>query len=107
MLWGSTGTKNPAYSDVKYVEELIGRDTVNTMPAGTLKAFIDHGRVRGATVEENVPEAESVLERLRATGIDLDVVCRKLQADGVAAFSASLDKLLRALSRNRTATARP
>lgn len=99
-LWGSTGTKNPAYSDVLYVEELIGRDTINTLPRKTLDAFRDHGRVR-ETLQEGVEEAEADIAQLRELGIDLDAVTRQLQEDGVAAFAASYDKLLTALHAKR------
>lgn len=97
LLFGSTSTKNPQYSDVKYVEELIGPDTINTMPPQTMAAFRDHGRVRGATTEENFAEAEETLARLKRLNIDLNFVGDKLQQDGVDAFSASLDKLLGSL----------
>jgi transaldolase len=94
VLWASTGTKNPAYSDVRYVEELIGPDTINTVPPATLQAFQEHGHVRGLTLEEGVQEAELVLRKLAALNIDLDAIAQQLQTDGVAAFGASLDKLL-------------
>lgn len=100
-LWASTGTKNPTYSDVLYVEELIGPDTVNTLPPATLNAFKDHGKVWGVTVEEGLSEAESDLRRLKDLGIDLDAIAQKLQADGVAAFAASFDQLLAALEEKR------
>jgi len=100
-LWASTGTKNPAYSDVLYVEELIGPDTVNTLPPATLNAFRDHGRVRAATVEKGSEEAESALTRLKELRIDLDAVAEQLQVDGVAAFAASFDQLLAALGEKR------
>lgn len=100
-LWASTGTKNPAYSDVLYVEELVGPDTVNTMPQGTLDAFRDHGRVRGATVQEQLPEAERALARLAELDIDLNAITEKLQEDGVASFAASLEHLLAALEDKR------
>lgn len=98
-LWGSTSTKNPAYSDLLYVEELVGVDTVNTLPPATLDALLDHGRVRGATVQEGIGEAEAALDRLKALGIDLGTITEQLQADGVAAFAASYDQLLEALAR--------
>jgi len=100
-LWASTGTKNPAYSDVLYVEELIGPDTVNTLPPATLNAFKDHGKVRGVTVEERLPVAESDLRRLKDLGIDPDAIAQRLQADGVAAFAASFDQLLAALEEKK------
>lgn len=95
-LWASTGTKNPAYSDVLYVEELIGPDTVNTVPPATMNAFRDHGRVR-ASLEEGLDIAAETLEGLAALGIDLDAVGQQLQSDGVAAFTASYDHLLATL----------
>lgn len=93
-LWASTGTKNPAYSDVLYVEELVGPDTVNTMPEATLNAFRNHGVVRPLAVSEGVEEAETVLSRLPEHGVDLAHVTDKLVQDGLAAFQADLDKLL-------------
>ena len=96
LLWASTGTKNPAYSDVLYVEALIGPMTVDTMPPATLEAFQDHGEVR-PTLLENMDEAHAVLERLAAEGIDMDAVMQKLQDDGVAAFAKSFTTLLGAV----------
>jgi transaldolase len=93
-LWASTGTKNPAYSDVLYVEELIGPDTVNTMPQATLDAFRDHGRVRPAAVAERVEEAASIIASLPEAGIDLAAITAKLVEDGIGAFEIDLAKLL-------------
>ncbi len=95
-LWASTSTKNPAYSDVLYVEELIGPDTVNTMPEPTLRAFADHGRVR-PTLAEGVDEAERVIASLPDAGIDLDAVTAKLLEDGIEAFSKDYDSLVKAV----------
>ena len=103
-LWGSTSTKNPAYSDVLYVEALIGPDTVNTVPLDTLNAFRDHGKVL-PTLLEGLEEAHQNLAKLPEMGIDLDAITEKLQVDGVAAFAASYDKLLAALDEKRKATA--
>lgn len=102
-LWASTGTKNPAYSDVLYVEELIGADTVNTLPPATMDAFRDHGRASSPTIEENGKEAEADLAQLKALGIDLETVTEKLQIDGVAAFAASYDQLSAVLAEKRRA----
>lgn len=102
-LWASTGTKNPAYSDVLYVEGLIGPDTVNTLPPATLDAFRDHGQASRATVGESWDEAESRLAELQELGIDLVAVTEKLQTDGVAAFAASYEQLLAALAQKRGA----
>jgi transaldolase/glucose-6-phosphate isomerase len=93
-LWASTGTKNPAYSDVLYVEELVGPDTVNTMPEATLDAFRNHGRVRPRAAEEGLEEAESTLARVSETGIDLDEISDRLVEDGIAAFTSDFTKLL-------------
>jgi len=100
-LWASTGTKNPAYSDVLYVENLIGPETVNTLPPDTINAFRDHGKIPGATVKEGFDEADRVLASLAALGIDLGAITEKLQVDGVAAFAASFDQLLAALETKR------
>jgi transaldolase/glucose-6-phosphate isomerase len=99
-LWGSTGTKNKAYSDVLYVEELIGPETVNTMPPATANAFRDHGHPR-ASLEEGFDEAARVLERLAALDVDLDGVMHQLLADGVAAFAKSFDALMQSLETKR------
>lgn len=102
-LWASTGTKNPAYSDVLYVENLIGPETVNTMPPETLNAFRDHGKVAGATVKQGLEEAENALAKLANFGIDLDAITEKLQKDGVAAFKASFEQLMSGLEKKRHA----
>ncbi|MFS8608865.1 MAG: transaldolase [Gammaproteobacteria bacterium] len=92
-LWASTSTKNPAYSDVLYVEELIGPETVNTLPEKTILAFQDHGRA-SATLERGIDEAEALLERLSDVGIDYDDVTETLERQGVQAFADSFEKLL-------------
>ena len=99
-LWGSTSTKNPAYSDVLYVEELIGPDTVNTLPPETIAAFRDHGKVR-PTLEGEIEEAEKVLADLKKVGVNLDAITEQLQEDGVKAFADSFDQLLGALDEKR------
>jgi transaldolase/glucose-6-phosphate isomerase len=100
VLWASTSTKNPAYRDVIYVEELIGAETVNTLPPATLEAFRDHGEVR-PSLTESAGEAAAHLERLAAAGVDLDAITDKLQRDGVEAFAASFDTLLAAVEGKR------
>ena len=92
-LWASTGTKNPAYSDVQYVEELIGPDVVNTMPDQTLRAFANHGRV-GPTVEQGVDEAAGLVHQLASTGTDLDAITTELEHEGVSSFCDSYRALL-------------
>ena len=93
VLWGSTGTKDPAYSDVKYVEELIGRETVNTVPEKTLDAFLDHGSVQ-ETVTSDQKGVQEIIESLRGFGINVDEVCAKLLQDGIVSFEKSFDSLL-------------
>ncbi|MBQ6418741.1 MAG: transaldolase, partial [Synergistaceae bacterium] len=81
-LWASTGTKNKAYSDVKYVEELIGPDTVNTVPPATLEAFVNHGKA-SLTLETGLAEAEADMKKLAEIGVDINAVCAKLLDDGL------------------------
>jgi transaldolase len=100
-LWASTGTKNPNYSDVLYVENLIGAETVNTLPPATLNAFRHHGRAKGFTIGEGLKAAESALSSLKKLGVDLNAVAEKLQSDGVSAFAASFDQLLAAVEEKR------
>jgi transaldolase len=102
-LWASTSTKNPHYRDVLYVEELIGPETVNTLPLATLEAFRDHGRVRGATVLESWPDAEQDLGKLANLGIDLNAITERLQIDGIASFAEAYGKVMAALERKRNA----
>jgi len=91
-LWASTSTKNPEYRDVVYIEELIGRDTVDTMPRETVEAFLDHGEVRDA-LEEDVEGARRVLEAFAAAGIDYDDVVETLEREGVEKFAKSFQQL--------------
>ncbi len=100
LLWASTSTKNPEYSDVKYVETLIGRKTVNTIPVETLNAFREHGKP-AARLEEGTQEAYRVLEGLRQAGIDLDKVTQELEDEGVKKFSQAFEKLMVALQKKQ------
>jgi transaldolase len=93
-LWASTGVKDPAYEDTRYVVELIAPDTVNTMPQSTLDALIDHGVVRGNTITGNYAEAVEVLKALSVLGISLDDVTTELEIDGVKKFAQAWDELL-------------
>ncbi len=102
LLWASTGTKNKAYSDVLYVEELIGADTVNTMPVATMDAFRDHGKVRDSLVED-VGAARQQLDELARAGISLDKVTEQLVVDGVRLFADAADKLFAAVAKKRSA----
>ena len=104
-LWASTSTKNPAYPDLAYVDTLIGPDTVNTMPDGTIADFLDHGTV-ARTVDTAVDEARAHLDRLAEVGIDMADVAQVLENEGVASFSASFDELMQLLSDKAGALAR-
>jgi len=102
LLWASTGTKNKDYSDVLYVEELVARDTVNTIPPATMDAFRDHGRVR-SSLEEDIEGAKQVMATLDRSGISIVAVTAKLVEEGVQLFADAFDKLLGAVARKRTA----
>ncbi len=93
-LWASTSTKNPVYSDVKYIENLIGKDTVNTVPPETLKAFGDHGKAERETILDGIDDAETVLDMLVEVGLDIDQITKRLQDDGVEAFIESFEELI-------------
>ena len=96
LLWGSTGTKNPAYSDVLYVDELIGFETVNTVPPATMEAFRNHGRPR-PSLSEQLGDSEEVVRTLVAEGVSLYEITDQLLADGVQQFATAYDKLLAAI----------
>src|SRR6201991_111801 len=100
LLWASTGTKNKDYSDVLYVEELIGPNTVNTVPPATLDAFRDHGKLRDS-LEENIDDAKGVLAGLEKSGISLDAITAELVKDGVRLFADAADKLYGAVAHKR------
>src|SRR5712672_3174825 len=102
LLWASTGTKNKDYSDVLYVEELIGPNTVNTVPPATLDAFRDHGKPRDS-LEENIEEAGHVLADLEKSGVSLDAITAALVKDGVKQFADAADKLYGAVAHKRAA----
>jgi transaldolase len=105
-LWASTSTKNPRYRDVRYVEELVGPDTVDTMPPATLEAFKDHGRVtRTLDTPEALERARRVMQELKEIGIDLDAVTLQLQREGVKSFADSYDQLIHTLEQRRRALA--
>ena len=101
-LWASTSTKNPEYRDVMYVEELIGPETVNTMPAETVVAFQDHGKVDPNTITKGLNKAEKLLERLAEVGVDYDDVVATLEAEGVQKFSDSFAELLDGIRAKRS-----
>jgi transaldolase len=101
-LWASTSTKNPDYRDVMYVEELIGPQTVNTMPAETIVAFQDHGNVVPDTIAQGVSEAKQLIERLAEVGVDYDDVVATLEAEGVQKFADSFEELLEGIRAKRS-----
>ena len=95
-LWASTSTKNRAYNDVKYVEELVGRDTINTIPPETINAFLDHGKPE-ITIEKDLDAAKSGLGKLKTLGVDIEKICQEIQDVGVESFQASFEKLIRSI----------
>jgi transaldolase len=97
-LWASTSTKNPEYRDVMYVEELIGPETVNTMPKETIEAFQDHGEIRGNTLVEDVDGARQLIADLAEAGIDYDDVIRALEEEGVQKFIDSFEELIEGIA---------
>lgn len=100
-LWASTSTKNPDYSDVLYVESLIGADTVNTMPDATLRAFLDHGAARADAIEDGVDGAIGAMDAIARAGADMSEITAQLTADGVKAFADSFDALLANIAAKR------
>ena len=104
LLWASTSTKNPAYSDTKYIEPLIGPDTINTLPIETLNAYREHGLPR-LTLDENRDQAYRILQELPQAGINLDQITQDLEQQGVEKFRLALDRLMASLQEKQTATA--
>ncbi len=100
LLWASTGTKDPAYSDVKYVEPLIGPDTINTLPPQTLDAYREHG-MPAARLEQDLAEATETPARLAQLGVDLETVAQELETEGVEKFVQPFDKLFSSLEQRR------
>ena len=106
LLWASTSTKNPAYKDTMYVEALIGRDTVDTIPPATMDAFRDHGEVTPDAIEQDLAGARAMLAELEQHGISLKEVTDELVKDGVQQFADAFDKLFGAIARSRRSVAR-
>ena len=98
MLWASTGTKNPDYSDIKYIEPIIGSDTVNTVPLKTIDAYRDHGDPK-LRLDQDVEEANWIMARLSELGISIDKVTQQLEDEGVKKFDKPFDKLMAALTK--------
>ena len=100
-LWASTGTKNPLYNDVKYVETLIGPDTVNTLPDETIDAFADHGKIEANSIEQGIVEAGNIIDDLKKLGINVDFVTTQLLNDGIQKFIEPYDNLMKSLTLKR------
>jgi transaldolase len=96
LLWASTSSKNPAFKDTKYVEALIGADTVDTVPLETIEAFRDHG-IAANTLENDLDKATETLERLKKGGIDIDKITQQLEDEGIEKFNKPFEKLLQAI----------
>lgn len=97
VLWGSTSCKNPAYPDLIYVETLVGKDTVNTMPQNTLESLLDHGNVTADTIEKGIGEANLAVQKLKKAGFNLEVIGEQLQKDGVKLFMDAFDSLMKTI----------
>ncbi|MBS1525460.1 MAG: transaldolase, partial [Bacteroidetes bacterium] len=96
LLWASTSSKNPVFKDTKYVEALIGPDTVDTVPLETIEAFRDHG-IAENTLEQGLDKATATLEKLKAVGINIDEITQKLEDEGIEKFNKPFEKLLQAI----------
>jgi transaldolase/transaldolase/glucose-6-phosphate isomerase len=100
VLWASTSSKDPSFSDVKYVEALIGKETINTIPMETLNAFRDHGKA-GNTLEDDLDKAARVLEQLKENGINIDAITQRLEDEGIEKFNKPYDKLLKKIEKQK------
>ena len=96
LLWASTSSKDPSYSDVKYVEALIGNETINTLPLKTIEAFNDHGHA-ASRLENDLDKATGILEELNDNGIDINIITQKLEDEGIEKFNKAYAKLLKAI----------
>jgi len=101
LLWASTGTKDPSYSDIKYVEALIGPDTVDTLPMATLEAYRDHGTAT-VRLEQDLPAVPGLMATLEQLGIRIEAIAAQLEQEGIAKFRAPFDRLLEALALRST-----
>jgi len=101
LLWASTSNKDPLYSDLRYVESLIGKDTINTLPDETIEAFADHGQLKENTIEENLPEAKSYFRQLKKLGIDITFVTQQLENEGIQKFTEAYNALISNLAIKR------
>lgn len=103
LLWASTSSKDPSFSDVKYVDALIGKDTINTLPLETIEAFRDHGTLE-SHLESNLKHADEVMQKLKDNGIDIDKVTQQLEDEGIAKFNKPYDKLMAAIEQQKQKT---
>ena len=106
LLWASTGTKNPSYSDIKYIDELAGPDSINTAPRETLDAFLDHGKVEGNRLDPEIESARRLRLEFASAGISLDAHCDKLLVDGVKLFATSFDEMMSVIRERSAALSR-
>lgn len=100
ILFASTSTKDPAFSDVLYVENLIGKDTINTLPMETINAFRDHGKA-AETLIQNIEEADAIMEELKNKGINIDTITEKLEAEGIEKFNQAYEKLIKSIDNQK------
>ena len=100
VLWASTGTKDPSFSDVLYVETLIGKDTINTLPMETIDAFRDHGKV-AETLTQDIPDSNKTISELEKIGIDIDKITQKLEDEGIEKFNVAYEKLLKSIDEQK------
>jgi len=100
VLWASTSSKDPSFSDVKYVGALIGNETINTIPLETLEAFNDHGKTAN-NLQHDMDKATEVLAQLNARGIDINIITQKLEDEGIGKFNKAYDKLLKAIEEQK------
>lgn len=100
ILFASTSTKDPAFSDVLYVENLIGKDTINTLPMETIDAFRDHGKA-AETLIQNIEEADAIMEELKNKGINIDTITEKLEAEGIEKFNQAYEKLIKSIDNQK------
>lgn len=100
VLWASTSTKDPSFSDVKYVENLIGKDTINTLPLETIDAFRDHGKVE-ETLTKDIENTNNIMDYLKKKGIDIDIITQKLEDEGIEKFNQAFNKLLKSIEQQK------
>ena len=100
VLWASTGSKDPSVSDVKYVEALIGKETINTIPLATLEAFRDHGKAANS-LQNDMDVATNILSRIKENGIDIDTITQQLEDEGIEKFKQPYDKSMKSIEKQK------